>query len=90
MGFITRGSGISVHRSDCVNAYDLHTHQNDRIVGVKWLEGASSLFLVNIQVEALPVSWTMQTLSWTADLIAHIPAGMQMHWGVHKLQKNCE
>ena len=53
MGFITRGSGISVHRSDCVNADDLHTHQSDRIVGVKWLEGASSLFLVNIQVEAL-------------------------------------
>jgi GTP pyrophosphokinase len=53
MGFITRGSGISVHRSDCVNADDLRLHQSDRIVGVKWLDGASSLFLVNIQVEAL-------------------------------------
>jgi len=53
MGFITRGSGISVHRTDCVNADDLRLHQSDRIVGVKWLDGASSLFLVNIQVEAL-------------------------------------
>ncbi|KGA16995.1 hypothetical protein GM50_12895 [freshwater metagenome] len=53
MGFITRGSGISVHRTDCVNADDLRIHQSDRIVAVKWLEGASSLFLVNIQVEAL-------------------------------------
>jgi GTP pyrophosphokinase len=31
----------------------LRLHQSDRIVGVKWLDGASSLFLVNIQVEAL-------------------------------------
>jgi GTP pyrophosphokinase len=53
IGFITRGSGISVHRSDCINADDLREHQGDRIVPVKWLAGASSVFLVNIQVEAL-------------------------------------
>jgi len=53
MGFITKGSGISVHREDCINATDLRTHQNERVVGVKWLAGAASLFLVNIQVEAL-------------------------------------
>ena len=53
MGFITKGSGISVHRSDCINAGDLKTHQLERVVGVKWLAGAASVFLVNIQVEAL-------------------------------------
>ncbi len=53
MGFITKGSGISVHRDDCVNASDLRTHQNERVVKVKWLAGAASIFLVNIQVEAL-------------------------------------
>jgi GTP pyrophosphokinase len=53
MGFITKGSGISVHREDCINATDLRTHQSERVVGVKWLAGAASLFLVNIQVEAL-------------------------------------
>lgn len=52
-GFITRGSGVSVHRADCVNADDLRTHQGDRIVEVTWLAGAASIFLVNIQVEAL-------------------------------------
>jgi len=50
MGFITKGSGISVHRDDCVNASDLRTHQNERVVKVKWLAGAASIFLVNIQV----------------------------------------
>jgi GTP pyrophosphokinase len=53
MGFITKGSGISVHREDCINATDLREHQGERVVGVKWLLGAASLFLVNIQVEAL-------------------------------------
>jgi len=53
MGFITKGSGISVHRVDCINAADLRTNQRERIVGVKWLAGAASVFLVNIQVEAL-------------------------------------
>lgn len=52
-GFITRGSGVSVHRRDCVNAADLKLHQGDRMVEVSWLSGAASVFLVNIQVEAL-------------------------------------
>lgn len=53
MGFITKGSGVSVHRSDCINAGDLVTNQFDRVVKVKWRVGAGSIFLVNIQVEAL-------------------------------------
>ena len=53
MGFITKGSGVSIHRSDCVNAHDLVRNQNDRIVNVSWRLGAASVFLVNIQVEAL-------------------------------------
>ena len=52
-GFITRGSGVSVHREDCINISDLKVHQGDRMVGVKWNLAAKSTFLVNIQVEAL-------------------------------------
>jgi len=52
-GFITRGSGVSVHRKDCVNISDLQIHQGDRIVSVKWNLTAKSTFMVNIQVEAL-------------------------------------
>jgi GTP pyrophosphokinase len=53
MGFITKGSGISVHREDCINASDLQKNQSERVVAVKWLPGSASIFLVNIQVEAL-------------------------------------
>ncbi|NMR20133.1 bifunctional (p)ppGpp synthetase/guanosine-3',5'-bis(diphosphate) 3'-pyrophosphohydrolase [Cellulomonas fimi] len=52
MGFVTRGDGVSVHRTDCVNAEGLRA-QPERIVEVEWTQGGSSMFLVQIQVEAL-------------------------------------
>ncbi len=52
LGFVTRGSGVSVHRTDCVNVPELRA-EPDRIVEVEWAPSATSLFLVNIQVEAL-------------------------------------
>ena len=52
MGFVTRGAGVSVHRSDCVNVEGLRA-QPERIVEVEWTQGTSSMFLVQIQVEAL-------------------------------------
>ncbi|MEI8149309.1 MAG: bifunctional (p)ppGpp synthetase/guanosine-3',5'-bis(diphosphate) 3'-pyrophosphohydrolase [Actinomycetes bacterium] len=52
-GFVTKGSGVSVHRIDCINVSDLKLTQGDRIVKVKWNVTAKTLFLVNIQVEAL-------------------------------------
>jgi GTP diphosphokinase / guanosine-3',5'-bis(diphosphate) 3'-diphosphatase len=52
VGFVTRGHGVSVHRSACVNAANLK-NQPDRLVDVKWSPGEDSVFLVAIQVEAL-------------------------------------
>ncbi|MCA5894041.1 bifunctional (p)ppGpp synthetase/guanosine-3',5'-bis(diphosphate) 3'-pyrophosphohydrolase [Isoptericola sp. NEAU-Y5] len=53
MGFVTRGAGVSVHRADCANAEQLRQAQPERIVEVGWTTGASTMFLVQIQVEAL-------------------------------------
>src|SRR5690606_4216883 len=52
MGFVTRGGGVSVHRTDCTNAAELQK-QSERIIDVKWAPSPSSVFLVAIQVEAL-------------------------------------
>ena len=52
LGFVTRGAGVSVHRSDCPNAGQLKSHP-ERIVEVEWAPTGQSMFLVNIQVEAL-------------------------------------
>ena len=52
LGFVTRGHGVSVHRTDCVNVGSLSSQQ-DRVVEVEWAPTARSVFLVAIQVEAL-------------------------------------
>ena len=53
VGFVTRGDGVSVHRGDCSNVASLTATQADRIVEVEWSPTSSSMFLVQIQVEAL-------------------------------------
>ncbi|BBX07433.1 RelA/SpoT family protein [Mycolicibacterium aichiense] len=52
MGFVTRGGGVSVHRTDCTNAASLQ-QQSERIIEVTWAPSPTSVFLVAIQVEAL-------------------------------------
>jgi guanosine-3',5'-bis(diphosphate) 3'-pyrophosphohydrolase len=52
MGFVTRGHGVSVHRTDCTNVVALKQNP-DRLQDVEWAPTAASVFLVAIQVEAL-------------------------------------
>lgn len=52
LGFVTRGGGVSVHRTDCTNAKELLAAP-ERLVDVEWAPSDSSVFLVAIQVEAL-------------------------------------
>jgi GTP pyrophosphokinase len=52
VGFVTRGSGVSVHREDCVNV-DALRRDHGRMVDVEWAPSANSMFLVAMQVEAL-------------------------------------
>lgn len=53
IGFITRGSGISVHHRTCNNAIQLSEQQADRMVEVSWSGRNSTAYLVHIKVEAL-------------------------------------
>ncbi len=52
VGFVTRGAGVSVHRHDCVNVKSLLT-EPERMIDVEWAPSSKSIFLVQIQVEAL-------------------------------------
>ena len=51
-GFVTKGQGVSVHRVDCPNFVALAS-QEDRLIDVAWAPTSKSVFLVQIQVEAL-------------------------------------
>ncbi|KRE37060.1 GTP pyrophosphokinase [Janibacter sp. Soil728] len=52
MGFITRGNGVSVHRVKCPNATSLKK-ESERLIEVEWAPSSTSVFLVQVQVEAL-------------------------------------
>ncbi|MFV0426890.1 MAG: RelA/SpoT family protein [Beutenbergiaceae bacterium] len=52
VGFVTRGTGISVHRADCANVDSLR-QQPERMVEVSWAADPHATFLVQMQVEAL-------------------------------------
>ena len=49
---VTRGSGVSVHRADCTNVKSL-LGDPERMIEVSWAPTTKSVFLVQIQVEAL-------------------------------------
>ncbi|RZU65005.1 GTP pyrophosphokinase [Microterricola gilva] len=52
VGFITRGSGVSVHQANCHNVQSL-LNEPERMIEVAWAPTSKSLFLVQIQIEAL-------------------------------------
>ena len=52
IGFITRGRGVSVHRSDCANAVALMSSQGERLIDVEWDHSSGSSFIVSVELEA--------------------------------------
>lgn len=53
IGFVTRGRGVSVHRSDCANAVSLSTAQNDRVIEVEWdAEGEAEDYVASVDILA--------------------------------------
>src|SRR5680860_337566 len=52
IGFVTRGSGVSVHQAECHNVQSL-LKEPERMIDVEWAPTSKSLFLVHIQIEAL-------------------------------------
>jgi GTP pyrophosphokinase len=55
-GFVTRGHGVSVHRSDCSNFRTMASKDNERVIDVEWgapKKGAEApVYAVDVAVEA--------------------------------------
>ncbi|MFN2582245.1 MAG: bifunctional (p)ppGpp synthetase/guanosine-3',5'-bis(diphosphate) 3'-pyrophosphohydrolase [Candidatus Dormibacteria bacterium] len=49
-GYVTRGKGVTVHRSDCVNLRN--AGDTDRLLEVEWETGARQVYPVSIKIEA--------------------------------------
>ncbi len=51
IGYITKGRGVSVHRTDCVNVKDLLNDQ-DRIINVSWYNDTKAAYNADIEIYA--------------------------------------
>jgi GTP pyrophosphokinase len=53
IGFVTRGRGVSVHRSDCANAATLAAGEVGRMIEVEWDRGSTGSFVAAVELKAL-------------------------------------
>ncbi|EGL17311.1 MULTISPECIES: bifunctional (p)ppGpp synthetase/guanosine-3',5'-bis(diphosphate) 3'-pyrophosphohydrolase [Paenibacillus] len=50
IGYITRGRGVSVHRTDCTNIPGENTEEGNRVIEVEWADSVESNFHVEIEI----------------------------------------
>ena len=53
IGFVTRGRGVSVHRSDCANAASLSAGEVGRMIEVEWDRESTGSFVAAVELKAL-------------------------------------
>ena len=51
IGYITKGRGVSIHRTDCVNVKDLLNEEN-RMIDVYWFDDVNGSYKVEIEILA--------------------------------------
>ena len=52
VGYITRGRGVSVHRTDCPNIVAMSELEN-RVIDVRWAEKSKNSYIVDISIKAV-------------------------------------
>ncbi|MBC5714730.1 bifunctional (p)ppGpp synthetase/guanosine-3',5'-bis(diphosphate) 3'-pyrophosphohydrolase [Roseburia sp. BX1005] len=54
VGFVTRGRGVSIHRTDCINIINLSEMEKVRLIDAEWQQGAdegnNGLYLAEIKI----------------------------------------
>ena len=87
IGFVTRGRGVSVHRTDCANASSLAGAQAERIVDVDWDSDAAGHFVALVEVKALDRPRLLQDVTSTlSDNHVNILSS-QSHCGHDRVSK---
>ncbi len=51
-GFVARGKGVSIHRSDCSNLGNLLKRNPERMIETRWGDATDGLFAVDVEIEA--------------------------------------
>jgi GTP pyrophosphokinase len=75
IGYITRGRGVSIHRTDCPNVQAFLKEDRGRIVEVTWKQGKESVYQVELEVYAIDrARLTMEIMNAIADMKLQINA----------------
>ncbi|MBS0327009.1 MAG: bifunctional (p)ppGpp synthetase/guanosine-3',5'-bis(diphosphate) 3'-pyrophosphohydrolase [Proteobacteria bacterium] len=63
VGFVTRGKGITVHRTSCINVERIRAREPERLMEANWGARGDELFAVDIVVEASDRQGLLRDLS---------------------------
>jgi len=63
VGYLTRGRGVSIHRSNCASAERLLAAQPERALPVNWGQAGSSRYEANVLVRAFDRKWLLKDLT---------------------------
>ena len=54
VGFVTRGRGVSIHRTDCINIINLSDMEKERLIDAEWQhdgqDGSNGLYRAEIKI----------------------------------------
>ena len=63
VGFVTRGRGVSIHRSDCANSASLATQERERTIEVEWDDATRGTYVATVEVQAFDRSRLLADVS---------------------------
>ena len=74
VGYITRGRGVSVHRTDCPNINSLSEEGDNRMIDVRWSDQGKSTYMADIEITAVDRSSLLLEI---ANIIANEKLNMK-------------
>ncbi|AXT45311.1 MULTISPECIES: RelA/SpoT family protein [Chromobacterium] len=63
MGFVTKGRGISIHRTNCLTLKKLSVEAPERLIAAEWGDQRSSVFPIDIEIIAMDRPGLLRDLS---------------------------
>lgn len=89
VGFITRGRGISIHRTDCINVLNMPESERSRLIEAEWAaqdeSGASEKYVADLKIFAVSRIGLLADLSRVLAEAGIDISGLNTHMGKNEL-----
>ncbi|URZ07139.1 RelA/SpoT family protein [Clostridium felsineum] len=74
IGYITKGRGVSVHRTDCTNVNNLIKEDGSRIIEVKWGKSKNESYIAEVEIKAED---RQALLADVVEVISYLEVGIE-------------